>query len=622
MQPPIPVDTVLQNRYRVLKILGQGGFGRTYLAEDQGRFNELCALKELIPTQTGGALEKSQELFAREATILYQIQHPQVPQFRATFEQDKRLFLVQDYVAGKTYRTLLDERMAVGKTFSELEVSQFLRSLLPVLAQIHSRGIIHRDISPENIILRSSDQLPVLIDFGVVKELATRFQSSSPESVATTVGKLGYAPTEQIQTGRAYPSSDLYSLAVTSVVLLTGKEPQQLFDDNQLTWDWQRLTNVSPKFAQVINRMLSMKPGDRYQNANDVLEALSSAPLSNVNTIAIGRRPDPVIPNRPNIPQPRGSSIIDNPWAIGAIGTFVVLVAGIGSWMLVSTLRSQQTTAPAPKQAFPSPIVLGTPTATVTVPPIPTTTPTSSGRVNYSQNLELTSGVTTLAQDNLKGNATISFPFNGTQGQKLTVSLADEGVLLSVVGPNQRAIDKTATRVPSYEGILPFTGQYAIILRTVKGVSESNYKLSVRLDNSVTPTPGLETPGNSPLPPTPIPSLSPTPSPPTPAPNEEVKPPLNGTPIPVPGQTSSEQIKHYFVNVESGKQLAIAVKRGAVKFSIYDPSGKKVESELLSWRGKVSSPGSYQIEVLPTQPGRITPFTINVSVSNKSAETY
>nr|MBA3922381.1 serine/threonine protein kinase [Nostocaceae cyanobacterium] len=449
MQPPIPVDTVLQNRYRVLKILGQGGFGRTYLAEDQGRFNELCALKELIPTQTGsGALEKSQELFAREATILYQIQHPQVPQFRATFEQDQRLFLVQDYVAGKTYRALLDERIAVGKTFSELEVSQFLRSLLPVLAQIHSRGIIHRDISPENIMLRSSDQLPVLIDFGVVKELATRFQSSKPESVATTVGKFGYAPSEQMQTGRAYPSSDLYSLAVTSVVLLTGKEPQQLFDDTQLIWDWQRFVNVNPNFAQVINWMLSIKPGDRYQNANDVLQALSPNPISNVNTVAIGRRPDAVIPNRPDIQAPR-RSLIDNPWAIGAIGTLVVLVAGIGSWLLVSTLRSQQTTAPAPKQAFPSPIVLGTPTATVTATPIPTTTPTSLGPVSYSQNLELTPGVTTVAQDNLKGNATINFPFNGTQGQKLTVSLADEGVLLSVVGPNQRAIDKAATRVPS-----------------------------------------------------------------------------------------------------------------------------------------------------------------------------
>ena len=96
MQTAIPTGTILQNRYRVLSILGQGGFGRTYLAEDQGRFNELCALKELLPPQDNAyALEKSKELFQREAQILYQIQHPQIPQFRATFEQDQRFFLMQ-----------------------------------------------------------------------------------------------------------------------------------------------------------------------------------------------------------------------------------------------------------------------------------------------------------------------------------------------------------------------------------------------------------------------------------------------------------------------------------------------------------------------------------------------
>lgn len=103
LQPPIRLGTILQNRYRLTKILGQGGFGRTYLAEDLGRFNELCALKELIPAGAENyLLEKSKELFQREAAILYQIHHPQVPQFRATFEQDKRLFLVQDYVDRKS----------------------------------------------------------------------------------------------------------------------------------------------------------------------------------------------------------------------------------------------------------------------------------------------------------------------------------------------------------------------------------------------------------------------------------------------------------------------------------------------------------------------------------------
>jgi serine/threonine-protein kinase len=115
MRPPLPNGTVLQNRYRLLSILGQGGFGRTYLAENQGRFNELCVLKELLPPQGGGyALEKSEELFQREAETLYQIQHPQIPRFWENFKQDQRFFLVQEYVEGQTYRTLLDRRKAQG----------------------------------------------------------------------------------------------------------------------------------------------------------------------------------------------------------------------------------------------------------------------------------------------------------------------------------------------------------------------------------------------------------------------------------------------------------------------------------------------------------------------------
>ena len=147
MQPPITTGTILQNRYRIIKTLGQGGFGRTYLTEDQRRFNELCTLKELIPTTTStSSWQKAQDLFRREAEVLYQIKHPQIPQFREQFEQDQRLFLVQDYVEGKTYRALLDERQASNAVFTQVEVMYLIQSLLPVLTYIHGNGIIHRDI--------------------------------------------------------------------------------------------------------------------------------------------------------------------------------------------------------------------------------------------------------------------------------------------------------------------------------------------------------------------------------------------------------------------------------------------------------------------------------------------
>ncbi|HTL90355.1 MAG TPA: serine/threonine-protein kinase, partial [Leptolyngbya sp.] len=225
-----------------------------------------------------------EELFTREAKVLHQLQHSQIPQFRELFQvktQNRELFfLVQDYVEGKTYEELLNDRHARNLTFSESEAVQLLEQLLPVLEYIHRSGIVHRDISPDNIILRSSDRKPVLIDFGVVKAAATQAVHSNQ----TLVGKPGYAPIEQLHKGTAEPSSDLYALAVTIVVLLTGREAQSLFNPRDLTCQWKQYTAASPAFAQVIDRMLSNRPSDRYFSAREVLNALSVNALSTVSS--------------------------------------------------------------------------------------------------------------------------------------------------------------------------------------------------------------------------------------------------------------------------------------------------------------------------------------------------
>ncbi|MEH2373898.1 protein kinase domain-containing protein [Nostoc sp.] len=544
MQPPITVGTVLQNRYRIIQILGQGGFGRTYLAEDQRRFNELCAIKELISTATSVlAWERAQELFHREAAILYQIQHPQVPKFRERFEQDQGLFLVEDYVAGQTYRTLLAERHAVGQTFTEAEVLQLIQLLLPVLEHIHSRGIIHRDISPENIILRDSDAKPVLIDFGVVKELATRLRSPESAMPETTVGKLGYSPSEQMQTGGAYPSSDLYALAVSAIVLLTGKEPRELFDENQLTWNWQRWVKVNPRFALVLNRMLNHLPSDRYQTAANVSQALqslaqssvSTPDVSNLQTMTVGRRrdlvPPAVSPKRPApvIPPSNTSSILDNPLAIAAIGSAVVIIAGFGSWTLVSSIRSQpKTSSQTLPQNFPSPVISGGTTSPSTPTPINEQPVVSTKRLNLGA-----SNNTATVQDRIKTNQIIRYTFFGTEGDKLTAFI-DPGssVLLTVLSPNQQPINPNAQQVTSYESPLLVTGRYTIELTLVSAVAESNYNLNVVLEKPVKLTP-TETPIAIPTEtPLPIPTETPIPIPtqtPLPIPTE--------TPIPIPTQT-------------------------------------------------------------------------------------
>jgi serine/threonine protein kinase len=553
MQSPITVGTVLQNRYRIIQILGQGGFGRTYLAEDQRRFNELCAIKELISTATeASAWEKAQELFGREAATLYQIEHPQVPKFRERFEQDQRLFLVVDYVAGKTYRALLSDRLAVGQTFTQAEVLQLLRSLLPVLEHIHTRGIIHRDISPENIILRDSDAKPVLIDFGVVKELATRLLSPDSTRPVTTVGKLGYSPSEQMQTGQAYPSSDLYALAVTAIVLLTGKEPSELFDEHELTWNWQRWARVNPRFALVLNRMLNRLPSDRYQNALDVAQALQAVDqppivtpeVSNLQTIAVGRSPNSVPPSTspkrpapaPVVPPSRSSSVLDNPLALGAIGSGVVILAGFGSWALVSSIRSQSNTPPedTKPQTFPSPVISGGSTFTSTP------TPTSDEPVISTRRLNLGTSNATTAEDTIKANQIIRYTFFARAGTKLNTFFDQgTGVLLTVLDPNQQPIDNNSQQVTSYEGILAATGRHTIELTLSPGVAQSDYNLKVAIEKPVEITP-TQTP--RPIPtatPTSNPTITDTPAPtpteiPIPVPTETPAPTPTEIPIPTP----------------------------------------------------------------------------------------
>lgn len=266
----------LGGRYSVLRELGEGGFGRTYLAEDLHRYKEPCVLKEFVPQiDDPNLLAKAEELFEREAKVLYQLEHSQIPKFRELMREGGQLFLVQDYVEGSTYRTLLQNRQDHGGHFSETEITQLLYQLLPVLDYIHNLDIIHRDISPENLILRAQDGLPVLIDFGSVKQIAaTVEQELSANAHKTRIGKVGYVPQEQFQAGSVDATSDLYGLAATLVVLATGKEPPDLIDMYENAWNWERFVSFGAPLNQVLKKMLAPSPAQRYPSAAAVLQAL------------------------------------------------------------------------------------------------------------------------------------------------------------------------------------------------------------------------------------------------------------------------------------------------------------------------------------------------------------
>lgn len=328
-QLPLAVGQTLDQRYRLHRHLGQGGFGRAYLAEALHRFNERCVLKEFAPQVKGTAeLAKAKELFEREAGALHKLHHPQLPRFWELFQADMGagvgcLFLVQDYVEGQSYFDLFKS----GMQFSEVEITQFLHQMLPVLAYIHSQGVIHRDVSPDNIILRTSDNLPVLIDFGGVKQIASTAVSQLNNSgiLQTRLGKKGYAPEEQLRQGKVYINSDLYSLAVTALVLLTGKEPHHLYDTYKGTWRWGQEIKVSSSLEAVLNKMLAHKPGDRFASAQQVLQALpsqiplaapapASASLSGIKTNVVSPQshslpiPTPIPPQINQTPNPIASN--------------------------------------------------------------------------------------------------------------------------------------------------------------------------------------------------------------------------------------------------------------------------------------------------------------------------
>jgi serine/threonine protein kinase len=267
---PLPVGTILENNYKIISELGQGGFARTYLAANLRRFNENCVLKQFAP-QVNANLAKATELFEREANVMYNLNHDQIPRFREQFKVrttvGEYLFIVQDYVEGDNYWEMIDRR---GKLFSEKEACEFLQHILPVLEYIHSLDVIHRDISPDNIICRKSDGKPVLIDFGAVREAAAKYS----QSTATVIGKVGFAPEEQMRRGQVTASSDLYALAATTLTLLTGEQPEQLYNSHLATWDWDRKTKLSGAMNKVLRKMLSYRPNNRYPSAAAVLAAL------------------------------------------------------------------------------------------------------------------------------------------------------------------------------------------------------------------------------------------------------------------------------------------------------------------------------------------------------------
>ncbi len=261
---------LLKEQYRAIKPIGEGGFGRTFLAEEKSS-GKRCVIKQFFPQQQSN-IQKASELFRQEAQQLEQLgKHPQIPELFDYFEEERHQYLVQEYIPGENLATVLADE----GNFDEYQILHLLNDLLPVLQVIHNHQVIHRDIKPENIIRRHGSNQLVLVDFGAAK-LATETRLAK---TGTVIGSAAYTAPEQAR-GKAIFASDLYSLAVTCIHLLTQIPPFDLFDSTEGIWIWRNYlkTPISNELGQIIDKMLPSATKDRYQSAGEVLQYLNASP--------------------------------------------------------------------------------------------------------------------------------------------------------------------------------------------------------------------------------------------------------------------------------------------------------------------------------------------------------
>jgi len=268
--------SLLGGRYHITKVLGAGGFGQTYLAQDMQRpRHPICVIKHLRPLQTdGNFFQVAQRLFKTEAEILEILgQHDQIPQLFAYFEEYQEFYLVEEYIQGNS----LSDELHEDRRLEADEVLELILDLLQVLSFVHYYQVIHRDIKPSNIIRRQSDRHLCLIDFGAVKQFSPHLDEET-ERFTVAIGTKGYAAPEQLM-GQPRLCSDIYSVGMIAIHALTGISPQKLRQD----WSsgspiWHHLVSdtVSGELLDILDHMVAYHFRDRYPSAAEAIEALKT----------------------------------------------------------------------------------------------------------------------------------------------------------------------------------------------------------------------------------------------------------------------------------------------------------------------------------------------------------
>ncbi len=561
---------VLSNRYKLIKALGAGGFGRTFIARDMQRPGAPpCVVKQLKPASNDpNFIREARRLFETEAATLERLgKHDQIPQLLAYFEEGQQFFLVQEFIDGQALGDELkadmvdaaidegsgsltdlegfvaqadqrDKSLKKGKCLSEGEVITILRDVLHILEFVHAEGVIHRDIKPDNLIRRKSDGKIVLIDFGAVRAMQEGTQIQTNESgesrFTVTIGTPGYMPSEQCA-GRPYFTSDIYALGMVCIRALTGIEPTDLPTDPE-TGEvvWKPHTKVSNGLGMVLTRMVKYHYTQRYQSVRDVLQGLqafaipegSTQPSTEAlpnnasaltkltsTTVSAGQNSGGLgnggTTNRRPAPPPTQASLGG---ILGVVFLLILVSIGIALPFLSrktnTANRSVNPETPVSQTFNPnSPQPLPTSVSATPETANPAINPSTPQGDNPVQPLVLQTGQASNLTGSLKPNGLQTYTFEAKAQQQLKISLSSTNGLPTsfalVDGTGQSVGSSAGSAVNNFEGVLPNSGMYTLLVRPGQANKvDAPYQMTVLLADtgiignsssaSPNPTPQIE----------------------------------------------------------------------------------------------------------------------------------
>ena len=551
--------TLLNNRYRILRTLGSGSFGETFLAEDTHMpSSRQCAIKKLkLVTDNPEVYQLVQERFAREAAILESLGegHPQIPKLYAYFSEADRFYLVQEFIEGQTLSNWRKQQQPI----SENAVKEILINILPVLVYIHSKGIVHRDIKPDNIILRTSDNKPVLIDFGAVREtMGTVINVIGTNQSSIIIGTPGFMPSEQAA-GRPVYSSDLYSLGLTAIYLLTGKNPQHLAMDHhtgEIIWH-EQATQISPSFAAVLDRAIKNHPRERIPSAQSMLEALQSNSQPIEATI-------PIVQSQENTPLPETN--IDQ---------------------TVAVVQENNQTKNTKNIILASSIIGGLVSASLVVGlMLNQKSPSNFESRITTETVQFQSGTTDKTMSGTVATGEIKhYILSSRRGQQFQVQILRGDINISVIAPDGQKIGDAINGNKQWQGLLPMNGDYIVEISSPQN-STSDYALNI--DISTPNKPDVLT--------------------------KRVRFNPGSTGATLRGLVGPNKIEHHLLKCMEGQQFGIQILQGEINFTVTDPTGRIIGGGGNGndrWFGILPSTGDYTVEI--SSPN-LSKYAVNIEV--------